>query len=343
MKGTETVGRPFNPSPSDLQIMTLLTTQNPPIGECPTFRQAAVAPLRLASQLFPSAREAKPAHESACSASVWIPIGHSFRVCWIGLNGYQDSDHRQFAELGGEVVDAGIVDNPLKSHEAADRFRREGVDIVFLNVSTYALSSTVLPVVQTVAARRRVEFAAGVEARLCGVQRLGRSRSHDRRVARTLPGMFGPGNRLRLSSRGHRFPPGDRLSRRSDRLEGDRRLGGSRQGSQGDAENRVGVLGHYYCGMLDVYSDLTQQSAVFGNHFELLEMCELRQLRDRVTPEQIQAKLRQFADEFAVDPAMPGRRIGAGSQDLLRSGRLGREASARFDGLLLRKHQRQRV
>ena len=56
-------------------------------------------------------------------------------------------------------------------------------------------------------------------------------------------------------------------------------------------ENRVGVLGHYYCGMLDVYSDLTKQSAVFGNDFELLEMCELRQLRERATPAQIQAKL----------------------------------------------------
>ena len=43
----------------------------------------------------------------------------------------------------------------------------------------------------------------------------------------------------------------------------------------GMRENRVGVLGHYYCGMLDVYSDLTQQSAVFGNHFELLEIRQL--------------------------------------------------------------------
>jgi L-arabinose isomerase len=65
-------------------------------------------------------------------------------------------------------------------------------------------------------------------------------------------------------------------------------------------ENRVGVLGHYYCGMLDVYSDLTQQSAAFGNHFELLEIDELQKLRDSVTDGQIEGKLRQFAATFKI-------------------------------------------
>jgi L-arabinose isomerase len=67
-------------------------------------------------------------------------------------------------------------------------------------------------------------------------------------------------------------------------------------------ENRVGVLGHYYCGMLDVYSDMTQQAAVFGNHFELLEMCQLKALRDSVTAAQVTAKLAQFRQEFDVAP-----------------------------------------
>jgi L-arabinose isomerase len=38
----------------------------------------------------------------------------------------------------------------------------------------------------------------------------------------------------------------------------------------------MGILGNYYGGMLDVYTDLTRQSAVFGTHFEILEMCELK-------------------------------------------------------------------
>ena len=45
-------------------------------------------------------------------------------------------------------MDAGLVDNLDKSVAAADLFVKESVDMIFLYISTYALSSTVLPVVQ---------------------------------------------------------------------------------------------------------------------------------------------------------------------------------------------------
>jgi L-arabinose isomerase len=73
--------------------------------------------------------------------------------------------------------------------------------------------------------------------------------------------------------------------------------------------NRVGVLGHYYCGMLDVYSDMTQQSAAFGNHFELIEMCQLHKLREAATGRQVEAKLKQFRREFDVSPACEKREL----------------------------------
>ena len=44
----------------------------------------------------------------------------------------------------------------------------------------------------------------------------------------------------------------------------------------------MGVLGNYYGGMVDVYSDLTLHSAVFGTHIEVLEMCELVEIRDKI-------------------------------------------------------------
>lgn len=66
--------------------------------------------------------------------------------------------------------------------------------------------------------------------------------------------------------------------------------------------NRLGVLGHYYGGMLDVYTDLTRQSAVFGTHVELLEMCELHALREAVTDAETAARIAEFRTAFDVSP-----------------------------------------
>jgi L-arabinose isomerase len=66
--------------------------------------------------------------------------------------------------------------------------------------------------------------------------------------------------------------------------------------------NRLGVLGHYYSCMFDVYTDMTKQSAVFGTHFELLEMCDLKKYREEATDAEVQAKIREFANAFDVAP-----------------------------------------
>jgi L-arabinose isomerase len=67
-------------------------------------------------------------------------------------------------------------------------------------------------------------------------------------------------------------------------------------------DNRIGLLGHYYKGMLDVYSDLTKLSATFGSHFQLLEMDELKMLRDQITEDQIKGKIDEFSSVFDVSP-----------------------------------------
>lgn len=45
-------------------------------------------------------------------------------------------------------INAGLVDTIDKAFAAGKLFRTEDVDLIFLYVTTYALSSTVLPVVQ---------------------------------------------------------------------------------------------------------------------------------------------------------------------------------------------------
>jgi L-arabinose isomerase len=62
----------------------------------------------------------------------------------------------------------------------------------------------------------------------------------------------------------------------------------------------MGCMGHYYSGMLDIYSDLTQQYASFGGHIELLEVDELAKLRKEVTAEQTQERVKLFYEKFDV-------------------------------------------
>ncbi len=49
---------------------------------------------------------------------------------------------------GVDIVNLGLIDNPDAAMEAAHRFRQADVDLIVLHVTTYALSSTVLPVVR---------------------------------------------------------------------------------------------------------------------------------------------------------------------------------------------------
>ena len=64
------------------------------------------------------------------------------------LEGHLASVSRKLARPGVDVVNLGLVDSPERAYAAGRGFRREDVDLIFLHVTTYALSSTVLPVVR---------------------------------------------------------------------------------------------------------------------------------------------------------------------------------------------------
>ena len=64
------------------------------------------------------------------------------------VEGYQRRVEERVAELGGDVVSAGLVDSEQAGREAGDRFAAAQVDLVICHAVTYATSSTVLPVAQ---------------------------------------------------------------------------------------------------------------------------------------------------------------------------------------------------
>ena len=66
--------------------------------------------------------------------------------------------------------------------------------------------------------------------------------------------------------------------------------------------NRMGAMGHYYSGMLDIYTDLTLQLATFGGHIEIIEVDELSELRKTVNSVQLAEKIDNFKEEFDIQP-----------------------------------------
>jgi L-arabinose isomerase len=66
------------------------------------------------------------------------------------------------------------------------------------------------------------------------------------------------------------------------------------------ANNRLGCMGHYYSGMLDIYTDLTQQYSAFGGHIELIEVDELAAFRKSVTQTDAKQRLDLFYEIFDI-------------------------------------------
>lgn len=217
------------------------------------------------------------------------------------LLGYHGEIRDRIATMGTDIVDAGMVDSPEKAREAADQFKTEDVDIIFLFISTYALSSTVLPVVQKagvpvvllnlqpVAQLDYEKFnALGDRGKMTGIWL-------EHCQSCSVPELACVFNRANIDYHvvsGY-LQEEEAWDEITDWVE-------AAKVAAGMAQNRVGLLGHYYNGMLDVYSDLTQQAAAFGNHFEILEMCELSDLRKAVTEEDVSAKIDEFREKFEV-------------------------------------------
>ena len=219
------------------------------------------------------------------------------------LEGYR----RQIADRLGqehiEVIDAGMVDEPTKAEAAAELLQANHVELVFLYISTYALSSTVLPVVRRLGVpviilnlqpTAAIDYdslnAMGDRGRMTGEWL-----AHCQ--ACSVPEVACVFNRLGLRYEIVTGYLDDPVAWRE--IEG---WVEAARVAHALRHNRMGVLGHYYCGMLDVYTDLTKMAGVFGTHFELLEMCQLKALRDNVTSAEVAAKLEEFRTTFEVSP-----------------------------------------
>ena len=208
----------------------------------------------------------------------------------------------KLAAPGREIVNFGLVDSAEKAFAVGHEARRQDVDLLVLYVTTYALSSTVLPVVR----RAKVPVL---------VLNLQPEAAIDYARFNALPDRTAmTGDWLAFCSAcpvpeiANVFArAGVPFHQVTGVLDGDPECWreiedwiAAAQVVETLSHMRLGLMGHYYGGMLDIATDLTAVSSVFGTHIEMLEIDELGALRAAVTDAAVTAKLAEFQSEFDV-------------------------------------------
>jgi L-arabinose isomerase len=182
------------------------------------------------------------------------------------LEGYVDRVATKLGREGVEVINLGLVDNPDRAFVAGREFRQADVDVIFLYVTTYALSSTVLPVVQRAKVPviiLNLQPAAAMD--YAAFNRMGdRTKMTGEWLAHCaacpVPEIANVFKRAGITF--HQITgtleDDPQCWNEVDAWVEAARVAAAMYG------NRLGLMGHYYGGMPDIYSDTTLQSATFG-------------------------------------------------------------------------------
>jgi L-arabinose isomerase len=230
------------------------------------------------------------------------------------LTGYVDEVARMMEGPDRVIVNLGLVDSPAAALEAGHQCRVQDIDLLLVYPTTYALSSTVIPIVtraKVPVILLNLQPAAAIE--------YGRFNSMKSRTEMTgewlaycnscpIPEIANV--LVRLGMKFHQITGmlhGDGQVQRE--LDAWLRAAGVVKRL---AHSRLGLMGHYYSGMLDIATDLTEISGRFGIHIEQLEVEELARLRREASDAGIDAKMRTIESFFEIED-------GCSRQELLRA------------------------
>jgi L-arabinose isomerase len=219
------------------------------------------------------------------------------------LKGYLAKLGERLVRPGVEVINLGLIDTPERSREAGHQCRISDIDVLFLYATTYALSNTVLPLVQragvpVIVLNLQPEAAIDYElfnrlddrttmtgewlafCSACPVPEISNLLSRANIPLHQVTGILDDANTLKEIEEWL--------------LAAEVRSALS--------ESRLGLMGHYYSGMLDIMTDVTLLSIAFGTHVELLEVDELSGLRLQVSDSEVDRRVAEIHSIFDVQP-----------------------------------------
>jgi L-arabinose isomerase len=240
------------------------------------------------------------------------------------LRGYIDIVSSKISNSGVEVVNLGLVDNTQKAFAAGSEFKRQDVELIFLYVTTYALSSTVLPVVK----KAKVPVI---------VLNLAPDAAIDYTTFNNL------NNRTTMTGEWLAFcsacpvPEIANVFKRSNipfhqitgMLDNDPHVWqevdewvAAAKVAHTMYNNTLGVMGNYYGGMLDIYSNMTLQCAAFGGHIEIIEVDELSGIRSKVSADEVNSKITDINNWFDVQADCPADELQRAAATAVALGKL---------------------
>jgi len=241
-------------------------------------------------------------------------FGIGLEAYWPQFNGLKDTllknlsaVEKNISQNDIEIINLGLIDSPEKAVDAGHEFRRSDVDIIFLYVATYALSSTVLPVVQrakvpviilNLQPEDKIDYkkfnALEDRTKMTGIW-LGYCNSCP------VPEIANVFNRCGISF----YEINGVLNSKDECWKEVSEWVEAAKVANVMRHNRLGLMGHYYNGMVDVYTDITLQLATFGGHVEIFEVDELSALRKKVSKKEIENKVKEFKAKFAIQKDCP--------------------------------------
>ncbi len=219
------------------------------------------------------------------------------------LEGYVQRVAQSIARPGVAVIDLGLVDSPQQAHQAATRSRSEEIDVLFLYLTTYALSNTVLPLVRRAGVPVIVlNLQPGPAIDYAAFNRL------DDRTAMTgqwlawcsacpAPEIANLFQRAAIP-----FHQVTGMLEDAPTLREINQWLAAAEVMSTLAQARLGLMGHYYSGMLDIMTDVTLISIAFGIHVELLEVDELSALVAEISAEETTRRIAEFETSFDIQP-----------------------------------------
>lgn len=227
------------------------------------------------------------------------------------LEGYLGRVAGKIARPGVEIINVGLVDSAERAQAVGRELRRADVDLLVLHVTTYALSSTVLPVVRRVGVPVLVLNLMPVAS--IDYARFNRMDDRTRMTGEWLAHCAAcpvPEIANVFQRAGVRFHQVTGILEDDPVCwtEIDGWINAARVAAAMNG-NRLGLMGHYYSGMFDIQSDLTLQSVVFGTHCEHLEVDELSARRREVSHESVATRVREIHETFDVQSDCPAEDI----------------------------------